>query len=208
MKWTFGIPVKSCVYLRQTLNSIVNQEGLLPSDCEIILVGEKTDELVRTCESFADRKIDLLFVQFDETQVPGWITRKKNIVTQLASNENICYMHDYVGLCRGWYQGFLHFDQEWDVCMNCVRSMDGTRFRDWVLSTVWWGGPKYLPYDDSSRTNEMYVSGTYWCAKKSFMLAHPLDERRVWGQGEDVEWSTRCRNLWNYRMNRQSSVRF
>jgi hypothetical protein len=54
----------------------------------------------------------------------------------------------------------------------------------------------------------MYVSGTYWCAKKSFMLAHPLDERRVWGQGEDVEWSTRCRNLWNYRMNRQSSVRF
>jgi hypothetical protein len=40
------------------------------------------------------------------------------------------------------------------------------------------------------------------------MIDNPLDERRGWGQGEDVEWSFRCRNFWNYKMNSNSSVRF
>jgi hypothetical protein len=40
------------------------------------------------------------------------------------------------------------------------------------------------------------------------MLENPLDYRRVWGQGEDLEWASRCQNRWNYRLNPSSVVRY
>lgn len=208
MKWTFGICCGSTTHLKSVLDSIVNQDGLHNSDFEIILVGRKTDEVISILTPYANNGNRIIFVDFDETIKSGWITRKKNIITQLASYDNICYMHDYVGLCVGWYKGYLVHGEQWDVCMNCIRTIDGDRFRDWILSTAWWGGPEFYPYDDCTRTKEMYISGSYWCAKKKFMLDNPLDERRSWGQGEDVEWSFRCRDRWNYKMNKNSSVRF
>ena len=53
----------------------------------------------------------------------------------------------------------------------------------------------------------MYVGGTYWCAKKQFMLENPLDNRLVHGGGEDVEWSMRCKDKWNYKLNKFSVAR-
>jgi hypothetical protein len=208
MKWTFGICFGSTINLKSVLDSIVNQDGMSKDDFEIIIVGKSTDELIAILKPYANGGTRILLADFDENVRPGWITRKKNIITQLASYDNICYMHDYVALCVGWYRGFVSFGGEWDVCMNCIRTIEGKRFRDWILSTAWWGGPEFYPYDDASRTKEMYISGTYWCAKKKFMTENPLDERRCWGQGEDVEWSFRCRDKWNYKMNKKSSVRF
>jgi hypothetical protein len=54
----------------------------------------------------------------------------------------------------------------------------------------------------------MYVSGSYFCAKKEFMLKNPLDEKLGWNQCEDIEWSFRIRNFWNYRCNDKSVVKF
>ena len=42
----------------------------------------------------------------------------------------------------------------------------------------------------------MYVNGTVIIVKRQFLLANPLDERRFWGQEEDVEWSVRLRDNW------------
>ena len=53
----------------------------------------------------------------------------------------------------------------------------------------------------------MYISGAYFCAKKQFMLKYPLDETLIWGQGEDVEWSFRSREIWNYKCNPNSIVK-
>jgi hypothetical protein len=208
MKWTFGICLGSTTYLKPLVDSICNQEDISIADYELLLVGQRSKEVIDILQDKANMGVRIVFVDFDESQKPAWITRKKNIISHVASNENICYMHDYVGLCKGWYKGYQSFGDKWDVCMNCVRTNEGIRFRDWILSTAWWGGPEFLPYENASRTKEMYISGSYWCAKKKFMIDNPLDERRGWGQGEDVEWSFRCRNFWNYKMNSNSSVRF
>ena len=39
------------------------------------------------------------------------------------------------------------------------------------------------------------------------MEEFPLDENLVWGQGEDVEWSKRVREKYDFNMNTNSTVR-
>jgi len=207
MKWTFGISLGSPNYLKQLLNSIVTQNSMSSSDYEIIVVGSKTDEVVSILTPVAVSGIRLLMVDFDETIKSAWITKKKNIITSIASFDNVCYMHDYVSFCPNWYDGFIKYGSDWDVCMNPIRRIDGRRFRDWVSPQVWWGNPKFVSYHDYSLTSRMYVSGTYWCAKKKFMMENPLDENRCWGHGEDIEWSSRCRSKWNYKLNTFSVVK-
>jgi len=53
----------------------------------------------------------------------------------------------------------------------------------------------------------MYVSGTYWIAKRKVMLDCQINEALVHCQGEDVEWSQRALAKYRYCMNTGSSVR-
>ena len=63
-----------------------------------------------------------------------------------------------------------------------------------------------VPYN-YKKTNHMYISGTYWVAKKKVMIEEPLDKNRWgWGQQEDVEWSQRVRDKYRYVMNPYSTV--
>ena len=52
----------------------------------------------------------------------------------------------------------------------------------------------------------MYISGGYFCVKRDYLLSNPLDETLVAGEGEDLEWSVRLRQNWNYRCNPNSKV--
>ena len=142
--------------------------------------------------------------------VAGWITKKKNLITQHAKYENIVYMHDYHIFQPDWYKGFLQFGSDWDVCMNKIEDFWGHRFRDWVS----WDHPslgkrKLVDYDNNSEDfiKHCYISGSYWVAKKKFMEENPLDEQYLWGQGEDLEWSFRIRDTFNYKMNKLSTVK-
>jgi len=160
-------------------------------------------------------------IPFDETIHPGWITRKKNIITQEAKYNIVVYMHDYVALAnKWWWTNFNNFSLDWDVCMHQILNKDGTRYRDWCtwdddrFGTPWvchekWcppegipfaGSPALVPYDYAI-THRMYISGAYWVAKKRFMEKVPLDESIYWGEGEDVEWTLRIRNWCRYKMN-------
>jgi len=189
MKFTFGIITGGNSKLPVVIKSI-NDE--VPN-AEIIVVG-------------GERLSGTKHIPFDETIKPAWITRKKNLITQEATHENIVYMHDYLVLSEGWYEGFLGVDVFWDVCMNVITNLDGTRYRDWVT----WDDPKVkMKRVDYSytKTQLMYISGAYWVAKKSFMEANPLDESLCWGQGEDVEWSKRIRDHYRYVMNQYSEVK-
>ena len=166
-------------------------------------------------------------VPFNEDAKRAWITKKKNLVTHLATYDNIVYMHDYVELRPEWDSGFVKL-APWDVCMSKIEDVSGNRFRDWVA----WDDPQFgpaggrvmekwcppegipmpgrmtvVPYDYTN-TAHMYVSGAYWIAKKEFMLKHPLNEELSWGEGEDVEWSYRARKHWTYKMNTESTVQF
>ena len=69
----------------------------------------------------------------------GWITKKKNLITDQAKYENVVYIHDYHAVMPGWFANFVVFGDEWDVCMNRVEDIWGNRFRDWLS----WDHPNY-----------------------------------------------------------------
>jgi hypothetical protein len=165
---------------------------------EIIVVGG---------HNHYETRYNVKHISFDESQKWGWITRKKNLVTQNATFDRIVFMHDYIALEDNWYGGFLKYGDDWDICMNIVNNISGGRWVDWLL--VHSSGYHVLPPYDHSNRESMYVSGAYWVAKKSFMEQFPLNEGLHWGAGEDMEWSARWmpNHNFKFKMNILSSVR-
>ena len=169
---------------------------------EVIVVGP----------TLVNRK-NTTIIEFDETIKRAWITRKKNIITENAKYENIVYLHDYIKLNEGWYEGQLKSGNNFYIRMDKIINNDGTRFRDWCI----WPGNKnemdsfigrdcLIPYDITHLSKYMYISGSYWVAKKEIMKRFPLNEKLIWGQGEDVLWSKQVREYCDFSMNPHSSV--
>ena len=112
---------------------------------EIIIIGGPKVTTGRHTFSLHNRP-DIVHIPFDEEsgivgkgkqwcdeqmiKQGGWITKKKNIITQEAKYDNIVYFHDYHAFMPGWYEGYLKFGDEWDVCMNVIQDIWGNRFRD------------------------------------------------------------------------------
>lgn len=180
---------------------------------EIIIVGD-----------YPCNRHNVISINFDETIKPAWITRKKNIITENASGSIIVYMHDYIVLDSSWGSEFKKFGYDWDICMHQIVNKDGTRFRDWCVfkydgnvgrNGIWnHTTPKhspciispYLPSYKYNKTENLYISGSYWVAKKYVMEQEPLDEDFVWGQPEDIEWSLRVLPKYKYVMNQNCMV--
>ena len=203
MMFSFGIVTQDSQAATGVINSIYKND-IHPDLFEVIVVGG---------ENNYQNMPKVRHVPFDETIKDGWITKKKNLITEKATYDNIVFMHDYVHLCDGWFDGFKRFGDDWDICMTVMWNLNDTRFRDWVL----WDHPELCyvngkhgcvlaPYDYSD-TKHHYISGAYWVAKKEVMKQEPLDENLVWGQSEDVEWSKRVREKYRYKMNRISAVK-
>jgi hypothetical protein len=53
----------------------------------------------------------------------------------------------------------------------------------------------------------MYISGSVIIGKTEYLKNNKLDENLVWGQGEDDEWSRKCRPTWKYKMNTNSTLK-
>jgi len=204
MKFTFGIITAgtSDESLNLVIDSIERQN--IP-EYQILIVGN----------SQVSRK-NTFIIPFDESIKPGWITRKKNIVTINARYENVVYTHDYVVFEDDWYEGFLKFGDDFKICMNKFVNPDYSRFRDWVIwphndnfmdSIVLPNRECLIPYDMTHLSKYQYISGTYWIAKKQVMEDHPLDDNLLHCQGEDVEWSKRVRYKYDFSMNPYSTVK-
>ena len=203
MNFTFGIVTSGNDdnSIQLVINSI---EQLNIPEYEIIIVGNSQVSRDRT-------KI----IPFNENERPAWITKKKNLITQYAKYENVVYSHDYIVYCADWYQGWLQHGDDYKVCMNRILNADGTRYRDWC---IWPHNNNFvdgivtrqrgclLPYDMTHLSKYLYFSGAYWVGKKDVMTEFPLNESLLWGQSEDVEWSTRIREKYDFSMNKHSSV--
>jgi hypothetical protein len=156
---------------------------------------------------------NIVNVPFEEHIKPMWISKKKNLITELAKFDNIVYLHDYVNLEPGWYQGFLRFGDGWDVCMTPIKNADGNRFRDWCLcpwppyQNIGETFNKLIPYNERFLWRHQYISGAYWVAKRAVMRLVRLNEELCWGQGEDVEWSYRITREYQLKLNVNSSVK-
>ena len=231
MNFTFGIITNNNITnLYKIIDSIELQN--IPN-YEIIIVGFNTNLNKKNCTC----------IQFDESIYPGWITRKKNIITQNAKYENIVYMHDYIILDKNWYNGFLKYGNNFDVVINPIQKINGSRFRDWNLNINFLHGMKlmngkrttpiinapdewikenenvvkkyninlnnqthYLSYDDDGKQwqSYIYISGSYWVAKKYVMEEFPLNENLLHGQSEDVDWIQSLRNKYVISCNKES----
>lgn len=205
MEFTFGIITTN--ETNQYLPTIINQiKKEVPYDKrEIIVVGGDNPNID-----------GVIHIEFDESQKPKWITKKKNLITQYSTKENIVYLHDYIGFHEGWYRGQVKRGNDFFIRMDKIINYDGSRFRDWTIwphngneidDIVSNGRQCLLPYHTDGLSKFMYISGTYWIAKKDVMLKHPLNENLGWGQSEDVEWSKIVRERYDFQMNQHSTVK-
>ena len=153
--------------------------------------------------------------------IPGWLCYKKNKIAKIAKYDNIVYMHDYVVLDVGWYDGFLRFGDNWNICMTKIVNSDGTRYTDWVLDPTSIGitpgrleeNACLLPYNVLDLSFYMFISGAYWVVKKHIMKEFPLDESladtidgRSYQRNEDVLWSRSVNQKYEFSMNTYSVV--
>ena len=192
MEFTFGIVTsqQSQSTLYSVLNSIL-QQNIQPEKFEVIIIGGNEIKHPR-----------IRWYSFDETIKSGWITKKKNMITQYSTKENIVFMHDYITLDKEWYNKWCSFGNSWDIAMNRIELLTGERAIDWIgLPTDRIYGNVLLPYEYSNPKG-MYIPGNYWIAKRNLMKKYPLNEELTWGQTEDIEWSKRVlggnteRNIW------------
>jgi hypothetical protein len=204
LQFTFGIVTagNSDNSLNVIIDSIESQN--IP-EYQIVIIGN--------CN--ISRK-NTLVIPFDEHVKEKWITKKKNLITENAIYDNVVYSHDYVVYEHGWYEGYLNFGDNFEICMNRIINVDYSRFRDWV---IWPGNDNMMdeivvptrecliPYDITHLSKYQYISGTYWVAKKHIMKEFPLNEKYSWGEAEDVIWSKQVREKYNFSINPYSVVR-
>ena len=210
MNWTIGFITNGQQYplLQRGIESVRRE---MP-DAQLVLIGGEDYWQVDT------------HVQFDENVKPGWITRKKNLIAQVADHDNIAILHDYLALEPGWGRGVESFGDDWLTCMHKVVNHNGGRYRDWcvIYNDAWMDPPidnatppecvpgRSLQYSTRGYERWQYYSGSYFCAKKQVMLDTPLDEDRTQGGGEDVQWSRLLYQKYGeqaFTMNTLSSVR-
>lgn len=207
MNFTFGIVSngKNYTVLNECLKSIIFQNI---KNSEIIVVGNIDKSKINNI------KKNINFIDFDENIKPGWITKKKNLITKNSNLENIVYLHDYLALDKNWYKGFLKFGNNFEIAMNKILNPDKTRYRDWTLwphnnsfiDEIIEDNACLLPYKISNLSKYMYISGAYWVCKKTVMEKYPLNEDLVWGEAEDVEWSKRVRAEYTFKFNKFSKT--
>lgn len=202
MDFTFGIITSKEHPLKELDYIISSIQNLNIPNYEIIIIGGKSDIIL-------DR---LRIYSFDEQQKTGWITKKKNLITQKAKYENIVYLHDYISFDKDWYINFLNFGNDFKLCMNQILDINGKRYRDWTLCQLKKEVKELMPYllipyQFKHLSKLMYFSGAYWVAKKSVMEEFPLDENLTQYRMEDIDWSWKVLKKYNFSINKKSIVK-
>ncbi len=183
---TFGIITDGTndTYIQTIIKEI--QEENIPN-YEIIVVGKT-----------AVHSPNIIRVTFEGSESSN-LPKKKNMICRMARYDTIVLLHDYVGFKRGWYEGYLKYGANFDLCVNPIENNDGTRYRDFLFFYSCNIPPlenKYLlPYDyvPNSVINRMlYISGAYYIIKKRLALEIPLNETLLHNMAEDVVFSHQC----------------
>jgi len=207
MEFTFGIITGGEKNHREALSNkeviarikkiIETIESQKISKYEIIIVGGLNDYQ------------DFNYVKHFEFTEKGnpWITRKKNIITQNASFENVVYMHDYYSLDKDWYSSMLAYGNNFKILMNQILDINNNRYHDWEIVDFFEPGVSLLPYEVKDLTKFQYINGGFWIAKKNVMLEFPLNETLGWGSGEDLEWSSRVKTRYCFELNEKAKIR-
>lgn len=137
---------------------------------------------------------DLVFVrQPDEFQTLGWITKKKNLIVQAASYENLIVAHDRYIISSDFIKNFQNYGGDYSVLVCRQTRLDGRRMPDWVTLGDDWNvtTPATLEYGDWTR--HVFINGGIMIAKTEVLKRISWNELLFWGQTEDVELTRRLR---------------
>ena len=207
--WTFGIVCGSLnENLKKSIESIEKMN--IPKDKHEILLCVDTENDV----------IDIGYKNVIANNNTGKVcySIKKNALIRSAKFNNIALLHDYIAFEENWYNNFLNFEEDWNVCSTQIRclSPQGRRDADWVITVEdapWTRVPHalthfVLPYEVRHLTYRMWLSGHFFCVRKDFIEKHGLwlNESlcRFDIPPEDQEWSNRVKKITNFSMNDKS----
>jgi hypothetical protein len=163
---------------------------------EILVVGGLTTTIDRS---------NTIHVPFDESSSPAgrWLTKKKNLGVKHSKYDVLVIMHDYHVFEPDWYIEFEKFGMDWDICVHQIRhsvEQASIRGNGWRVGTI----PGYpeipyamtIPWDIDCFIPYMAIQGAHCVAKKHVLIEQPLSESLIFGDPEDIEWSSRVVPGW------------
>jgi len=199
--WTFGIITngKRNKAMEEIIQSIHQQQ--IPN-YEIIVCGTY----------FNRREGNFRYINFTEHDERGWLTKKKNLIAEVAKHENLVIIHDRMVFQPGWHEGMKRWGNYFDAlsCITLFKFLNAQlRAFDWLahdpetikvppvrnplLRAAGSRGvarsEMALHYDDWDR--RVVMCGSMTIVKHSLWKLAPWDERLFWVNYDDVNISQR-----------------
>lgn len=200
--WTFVV--------KKEKENISKPQGINDWSFGILTMGNKNDVVDEMIESIQKQKIPnyeiivcgtykdvsdshIRVVAFDENVKPGWITRKKNMICDLAKYENIVIMHDRIALMDDWFKGMKKYGNNFNV-ISCKQEWKGERAFDWITTGYpyedqrsRWYLKGFMEYSDWDPW--VYIDGGVIILKKYCWVEVGWNENLFWKQDEDLRLS-------------------
>jgi hypothetical protein len=190
-KWTFGFigNGKKDKFIAEQIERI---KKLPLKEWEVIICG--------TYNLPIDHE-NVKYIHFTENDDKGWITKKKNLIAQAASYENLIILHDryiipedFVEKMDEWGNDFELLGAKQFLYRSPLRIYPA-RIQDWMMSPYgvqldkdarWKFSYFFLEYTDWDIL--AYITGGLFIVKKSLMLKFPQDEEMFWNSPEDIKF--------------------
>lgn len=137
------IAVKCIQSIHNAISELTNNhyKVMRGTGIDVVVCGSKeTNEAIE--EYINNNNMDGCdFIDFNETIKPGWITRKKNIITEkLGYNYDlICFVHDYYQFDKDFLIEFYNWrnapeNDRYQLFQPRINTKEGTRHSDWLVS--------------------------------------------------------------------------
>lgn len=191
-KWTFGFITNG------TKNEFINNQieriaSLGLDEWEVIVCG------TFTLTSSSQKHVR--YIPFTEKDDKGWITKKKNLICQAATYENLVILHDRYIIPLDFVEKMEAWGNDFDLLgarqIYHPSQLDRTpiRCQDWMT----YSRPLEAEKEDRSCDNIgllephdwdkwCYITGGVYIVKRSLMLKVPQDEDLFWNEVEDIKF--------------------
>ena len=186
-KWSFGICTNGSRNER-VLAQIeqINSFGIEHS--EIIICGPSPSDILPANVRVLD---DTSIYRKNEVRWP--IGKKKNIIIENATYNNLMILHDRYVFSPNWYQQMCKYGNYFDFLMaptNIVNDEGKRIIGDWKIAACYSYGHKcdeiVIPYEKYNE--KVYINGGYILGKRDKMNRVPMEDAYYWDEIEDVIW--------------------
>jgi hypothetical protein len=183
--WTFGV-LTTGTRLANVERFIDSIAAFCPEPHEILIVSP-------VALGDLERRPNVRVLRFTEHDARGWITRKKNLVCELAQFSDILVCHDRFMLTPDFCRSFDAWGYGYGLAAPRVQLADGSRALDWAVVSsqnhVWSAGGLL---DYRAYSQYAYTPGGATIIRRAFWQDFPWNENLFWNEHEDVEL---CRRI-------------